>query len=54
MVEHGREERDAEDAGELAESATGTNSVQPGGVEVETLAAEIQTGVQHRSGPPFV
>src|SRR5690242_1208917 len=23
-------------------------------VEVETLATEIQTGVQHRNGPPFV
>jgi hypothetical protein len=23
-------------------------------VEVETLATEIQTGVQHRVGPPFV
>jgi hypothetical protein len=22
-------------------------------VEVETLAAEIQTGVQHRNGPPL-
>jgi hypothetical protein len=22
-------------------------------VKVETLATEIQTGVQHRSGPPF-